>query len=368
MSIGNGLKQLYAFLNRHRWDVVSERGPFVLYSAPRALEIEPSFRLAVPSRSDLPDFNRAFESTVTLLADVYGQSPETLLTALREDSTILSVRIFDDEVGDGTISLDKFDALVRRMKGIVLNAANAVVDDDPLTAQISAVAEMYVRQCSFMQTQRGSFIARVQLPSSTVRGQPHLFEVPSVHGIEVTQRVRSALLFITDEVIAPAKLSYDDTSIDQQIEHHGDVMNVRLLKSLAKLFEETGLGRWNFSFVNEELLTMIAPERITMAKVQQTNAYIKRIEYRLKQSSLVETSGMVVQLQSKNPSRDNNMVRMEVFFGHRQVNLLVQVNRDDYTTAVRAHMSGKIVRVKGHARKMQTQQRIDYPEIFKIQE
>jgi hypothetical protein len=368
MSAERGLERLQQFLRRYRWEVSATKGPFSLYSPSPDLGMDPDFRLAVPARTDLPDLSRALESTVSLLAEIYHQSADTLLAALVDCATVLSIRVSDQDVDDGSIPFDKFDALVHRMKAVVLNAANSVVEDDPLTVHVSAIAEEYLRHCSFMQTQKGSFVARVQMPASLLRGQTTLFGVDSLEGEKVTERVRGALAFLNNAVIAPHEVDFDDSAIDSQIERHREVVNVRLLRNYAKLFEETRLSKWTFSFVAESGITTIEPEPITSATVQQVNAYVDRIATRLKHSAMVETSGLVVQLQSKNPSRDKNFVRMEVFFGHRLINLLVQVNRTDYTKAIKAHMSGKIVTVKGHARKMQTQHRIDYPEIFEIQD
>ncbi|UOD29923.1 hypothetical protein INH39_31950 [Massilia violaceinigra] len=170
LSLIAGLK---SFLDEAGWQEIRHVRSAVLYAAPASLGIQGNYTVALPQDASAPDAARLLHGCANALVDVYGYgSVGDLLNraAAVTDQTVPTrfvTRFIGDATRYGAIPLGELVAFVTNMQDGLYRCARFKMGVD--TSEAKATAERFVRQCRFLQTAEGSFVAKVEVPITTLR-------------------------------------------------------------------------------------------------------------------------------------------------------------------------------------------------------
>lgn len=164
---------LKSFLDEAGWQEIRRVRTAVLYAAPASLGFEGSYTVALPQHASVPDAARLLHGSANALVDIYGYgSVGDLLNraAAVTDQTVPTrfvTRFNDDTTRHGAIPLGELVTFVTTMQEGLYRCARFRMGSD--TSENQANAERFVRQCRFLQTADGSFVAKVEVPIATLK-------------------------------------------------------------------------------------------------------------------------------------------------------------------------------------------------------
>ncbi|NHZ43672.1 hypothetical protein [Massilia aquatica] len=165
--------ELTAFLLEAGWHETRRVRGAVFYAAPKSLGIQGNYTVALPEDVSAPSAASLLHGSANALVDVYGYgSVGDLLNraAAVTDQTVPTrfvTRFIGDATRYGAIPLAELVAFVTNMQDGLYRCARFKMGDDISESQASA--ERFVRQCRFLQTAEGSFVAKVEVPITTLR-------------------------------------------------------------------------------------------------------------------------------------------------------------------------------------------------------
>lgn len=169
-SVIVGLK---SFLDEAGWLEIRRVRTAVLYAAPASLGFQGSYTVALPQDASVPDAASLLHGSAKALVDIYGYgSVGDLLNraAAVTDQTVPTrfvTRFIDDATRYGAMPLGELVAFVTTMQEGLYRCARFKMGAD--TSENIANAERFVRQCRFLQTAEGSFVAKVEVPIATLK-------------------------------------------------------------------------------------------------------------------------------------------------------------------------------------------------------
>lgn len=165
--------ELTVFLLEAGWHETRRVRGAVFYAAPKALGIQGNYTVALPEDVSAPSAASLLHGSANALVDVYGYgSVGDLLNraAAVTDQTVPTrfvTRFIDDTTRYGAIPLGELIAFVTNMQEGLYRCARFKMGAD--TSENISSAQRFVRQCRFLQTAEGSFVAKVEVPITTLR-------------------------------------------------------------------------------------------------------------------------------------------------------------------------------------------------------
>lgn len=351
------------FLFSRGWTAENGSDAFRPFRAPHTLRLEEDFRLLVPADPERAGAEEFMTRSVTLLSELYSFDPGDLLIALREDATVFTTRITDDLAEHGSLPLDRFDALIDRLKKICLSAATSVLTDDPLDESDPQDASDFIRSCSFLQTRVGSFVSRIKLPNTFALGRT-LENQEGVPGVAAAERVQGALRLIFNDVLQRADYIYERDFIEE----HQDVMHVPLIRNIGFLLKDTEFQGFEFHFLATEDEARLDPEPVGRGDVTHLRDYVRYVRDILAAGVPINLVGKVTELRSRDVRSSNNHVRVRGYDRglRREIDLALSLGRASYHEAVDAHGAGRNVEVVGTARRLKSYYKVDDLMSFRV--
>lgn len=165
--------ELTAFLLEAGWNETRRVRGAVFYAAPKSLGIQGNYTVALPEDVSAPSAASLLHGSANALVDVYGYgSVGDLLNraAAVTDQTVPTrfvTRFIADTTRYGAIPLGELVAFVTNMQEGLYRCARFKMGAH--AKESKATAERFVRQCRFLQTAEGSFVAKVEVPITTLK-------------------------------------------------------------------------------------------------------------------------------------------------------------------------------------------------------
>src|SRR5690606_13630200 len=122
------------------------------------------------------DFKGYYNNLLEIFHDFYNLSKLDFDTLLETPDSILRVRIHDDATAEGKINFVRFEGFIERLKAIITDTASFVIDKNLTSTRIPAEAYKYLNKCHFLQTEKGSYVTKIQLPTKELIKDAELFE------------------------------------------------------------------------------------------------------------------------------------------------------------------------------------------------
>jgi hypothetical protein len=334
------------------------------FRPPGELGLEEGFALALPAQVATPGAGELLGRIVSVLSSVHDVSDEQLRIVLAVPDTVLSVRVVNQHTSHGAIPLPMFESLVDRLKRTLRHAAAFTVSDAPLLEDGDPEeAQEYLSRCQFLQTERGSFVAKVQLPSLLELTEPSFFKPTPVTEADVNVRLQNVVDFAVNRVLLSPP---EDLLSDNMLTQYSHVLSVDLLEDLAGIFARPEMGDVSMRFLSAQSSSAFRPSRISDKRLKLLHDFTSFARSRFAALIPIDFRGKIVELRSRNPSGNRNHVLLAGVLEGRQTYLAVSLGRSDYWYANQAHTAGQLIRVAGYARQMKTQLKLVDRELFQV--
>lgn len=351
-------------LTERGWQGGREKGGLKYFDAPADLGISSKYSIAIPADPTRPGVDSLLTQAVNALNSIYDGNFISLYDQIALKSelgsrTVLSARFIDQKTNAGTIPLTGISNFLHSMSRTLYEAAKFRLGEfDPIT---KSAAERFSRDCLFLQTAKGSFVARVEVPSITLR-QPQLLEdAPDPIGSsEVCSSLFSAIEFLNDFILK-SDLNYEtESAIKQAIK----LFDPTLLESLSKLLIGSEVNETEFSMQigSHNRLTSTGP--VTTERSDRLKEYVNFIKDHFYGEDGIDVTGSIVELRSRDPEGNrNHIVVVSEFYGDRTY-FSATLSNEQYQLAVEAHRKKNNVRIVGKGMRLKTQVRITEIELL----
>lgn len=238
--------RLREFLARSGWVQQRQARAMAFFYPPMSLGFEGNYSLALPVSDTVPGGDKLIFDTADALVDIYGYADvgdlleEAASVADRSQAVRILSRFIDASTEQGALPLWALIAHLSCLEASLCLAAKFKLKHADVDADL--IAERFARQCRFLQTQQGSFIASIEVPRS-------FLVPPDVHGekaitsSEVSGAWFAAIQFLNERVIK------DDASFEPLaiLRDATALFDVALLESLTRLLTATRMNCIEFS-------------------------------------------------------------------------------------------------------------------------
>jgi len=362
------IENIRNFLLNREWEEIEGGRNFFNFRPPKELNFTEGFYLSIPKNTAAPDFNSFIDKIANILADIYDLNINDILWLFSKDNTIFSIKVEDAETIQGIISFPRFKAIIEHLKKILTDIVSFVIYDEPVCDQgPPEEAEKYINLCNFLRTEEGSFVVKIQLPSEEILKHKDLFDERDLLSEDINEKLFRILSFIIQK-----GFYFDGDNLDSYL--NKELINLELLKDVYDLYEKSPLTNTttSFAFLNsrykKEIKYNDLEEENRVSNIGNLAKFIKVVEDKLFELVDVDTKGTVIELKSKDPESDRNIVVVSAIVNNIKSEIRTTLNTSDYRIAIRAHESKQNVRIKGRAKKRKTRLNItDLEQFFLIE-
>ena len=124
-----------------------------------------------------------------------------------------------------------------------------------------------------MQTEKGSFVAKIQLPSKELIKDSELFDREEIFSEEINRKLSEVLTFVNQNIFE------GDTQVTEEYLMENETkINIKLFKNIKLFFEKANLKNIDFSFHNIANSETIVNQNITALKLHKLNQFVDQIE------------------------------------------------------------------------------------------
>lgn len=348
-----------SFLVERGWAEHKKGARLVQYRAPVALEAGEPFLLSLPL-TDVDDGQVVLRRAVATLAEVYSASQAQLEELFSSPGSILSVQLRDRDTESGSVTLIRFEAFVEKIKKTLEDVAAFVITEQPTVRAGNKDVELFIRRCRVLQSEYGSYVARIQLPTAQPLVQPTLFDEEVLTSSAVADRLADVLAFVVGPVF---KKDPDILTEDFWLESRA-LLNVDVLDDVNDLFTKVAAEEMNFTFTGLSGERAISSGRITEIEHSRLATFVEYVRERVNDVVTLDVIGRIIKLHSRNPMQNRNYVAIASTLADKPITIGVTLRSADYAIAVQAHRQNKLVRIRGRAQRLKTQYSITALEVL----
>lgn len=349
------------YLKNRAWLVVREDAQFVHLSPPTEFNLPKEYNLSIPKTQDKVDFVRYYDNLLEIFSDFYNLGKQDLDALLKEADTILRVKIHDEGTSEGKINFVRFEGFIERLKAIITDTASFVIDKNLTSTRTPAEAQRYLNKCHFLQTEKGSYITKIQLPTKETIKDANLF-YPAIVAEEINNKLLEVLGYVNTEIFEKAPVQVTD---DYLMENEG-VLNVKLLRDIETLYGNSDIKNVDFSLHSVEVTKMVVSENVTKESIHRLTQFIEDVNNRSFEEKVVTVRGKIDQLKSRDPDGGKNSITMQGMLDDTPVVATANLPSDMYKMAIDAHRIKEYVTITGMAKTTKTRIRFIGVEGFKL--
>ena len=348
------------FLLGRNWQIAKNEPLFIYLSAPPEFELPNNYIVTIPKTADHVDFKRYYNNLLEIFSDFYSLGKQDLDALLDEEDSILRVRIHDEETADGKINFVRFEGFIERLKAIIADTASFVIDKNLTSTRTPTEAQRYLNKCNFLQTERGSYVTKIQLPTKAIIKEADLFYPPIVAD-EINSKLIEVLDYVNTEIFRkPPPAISDDFLIENE-----DILNVKLLRDIETFYEKSDIKNVDFSLVAVNDTKEVISENVTKEQIHRLTLFIDEVNNRTFETKTVTVRGKIDQLKSRDPDGGKNSITMQGMVDDMPVVATANLASEMYKQAIEAHRIKEYITITGMAKTTKT--RIRFIEIESFQ-
>lgn len=169
--------------------------------------------------------------------------------------------------------MTRFEELVDRIKQILSDTASFVIDQSVTSTRTPEEVTRYLKLCNFMQTERGSFVAKIQLPSKELIKDKELFDREAVYSEDINSKLVEVMSFINDNILEGEVNVTEEYLIENE-----NRINIKLFKNIYSLYQKVDIKGIDFSLHNKMSSNTISNSNVTKEKLFKLNNFVEQIE------------------------------------------------------------------------------------------
>ncbi|QYJ69109.1 hypothetical protein [Flavobacterium litorale] len=352
-------QKIISFLINRDWKPLQEENGFISLKPPKEFNLEDNFNLYIPIDVDKVDTSRFINNILGIVADFYDLSIDDLDVILEKENTVFKVRVYDGQTEEGRIPLTRFEELVEKVRFILSDTASFVIDRSVTSTRVPEEVNRYLNLCNFMQTEKGSFVAKIQLPSRELIKESELFDRNEVFSEEINQKLKEVLLYVNENIFEGSTEVTEEYLIENETR-----LNIKLLKNIEAFFTKANLKNIDFSFHNIQNSGFVINRNITKLKLSKLTKFVEDIESYSFEVGDFSFTGAIVALKSRNPDGLKNSVTFTGIHDNMQMVATANLDSEDYKHAIEAHKLKQQITITGLAKR--TKSRARFIEITNI--
>lgn len=352
------LQEVCEFLDKHNWLKIESGKRKIIYQAPESLGFTEPCKICLPANFEFTDFDKSLDRNINFIAEVYDISPREVSRTVKAIDTILSIRMIGEKTSDGTLPVNSLKDVLDNITSAIKNAASFVVSKNNNSEPTNEFIDDYIKKCRFLQTEVGSFIIKIQLPSNELLKEGNLL-TKRIYSDAVGNEISSTIGFVNDEIFNGDYPIESDAYLANNYQKHSS----KILNNIFAILEKSDVDEIEFSFIKNG----VSENKIRMAdfkdeKLQKLKNFNSRLSKFIKNTIDIDTTGKITELSSKDPSGDENKVIISC--GNKKLEL--NLNKSDYRKAVDAHLNQSDVKIKGLANKGTKNNKITRLDSFEV--
>lgn len=364
-SYGVEIEEVSDFLTSSGWIEKRRTSSLIFYSPPQSLGIKGEYTIALPIDPSRPGTDAFMVQAIGALEDLYGFRFVRLKNRLATKSEFsgpaqFNVRFIGAQTIDGSMPLPALKTFLEYIQKGLYQAAKFKLDGSS-HGPSNAAATHFAQECRFLQTQHGSFIARIEVPFGWLQ-QGDLFRDAETSTHDVCSSLHSVVQFINDRILNSDEPFNSETAISEAV----SLFDPELLETLARMLVGPDVD-------SVEVVMEVGSQRrvsttgvIDEARKQRLYDYVEFVKRHFYGDDAINVTGQIVELRSRDPDGNKNHVRIVAdHFGDRTY-LSATLTNDQYALAVNAHRAKQAVRIRGSGVRLKTQIRIDRVASFDV--
>lgn len=352
------------FLTSQGWVQGREKAGLRYYDAPASMGVTGGFAVALPTDPLRPGIDNLIVSALDTLGSLYDRNLSGLYEQVAATNdltspTTLSVRFLDDQTAQGVMPLPSIAAFVTGIEKTIYEAVKFKIGDT--SKSTVEKASRFLRDCAFLQTARGSFVASIELPAVMLR-QPQLFpdSPPALASSQVCTSLFSAIKFLNEHILQ----STVDYETHDLIANALELFNPELLDALSTVLIGPEVAEIEFAMRTGDQRRATSTGQLTPEITGRLREYVKFIREHLHGIDLIDVQGPIVELRSRDPHGNRNHIGIATTLQGDRTFVTATLNNEQYDVAVVAHRAKGVVRLKGKGMQLKTQLRVTEIEIF----
>lgn len=349
------MDRILGFLQSRSWQLLDLNGKFFELIPPAELNLPEDFKLHIPA-STTSDSHIFIDNLLEIISGFYSLTKDDLNIILKDENTILKVRIYDEHTQGGKIALLRFEGLIEKIKAILSDTASFVIDKSVTSTRVPQEVHRYLNLCNFLQTEKGSFVANIQLPSKELIKDKELFDNNEVFSYHINNKLSEVLSFVNENILE----GNVDASGDYLLANE-DKINIKLLRHIEAFYDEANLKNIDFSFHSLSDSSTIVNKEITKLKLSKLTEFVAQIESQAFEVGVITVRGRITTLKSKDPDGLKNNVVFSGLFNEMPYIATANLSSDHYKEAIEAHKIKQSITISGLVKRTKT--RIRFIEI-----
>lgn len=346
------IDKIISFLINRTWQVSEETEVFISLRPPIEFHLNDDFRLHIPRQINKIDSERFIGNILEIIADFYDLTLDDLNVVLKNENTVLKVRIYDDQTEQGKMPLTRFEELVEKIRFILSDTASFVIDRSVTSTRVPEEVSRYLNLCNFMQTEKGSFVAKIQLPSKELIKDRELFDRQEIYSEEINNKLSEVLTFVNQSIFEGDPQVTEDYLLENETK-----INIKLLKDIISFFDKAKLKNIDFSFHSISNSETIVNQNITALKLYRLTQFVEQIESHSFEVGDFSFTGHIIALKSKNPDGLKNSVTFTGIHDNMPMVATANLHSELYKDAIEAHKLKQNITVTGLAKRTKTRAR-----------
>jgi len=350
------IAQLETFLRESGWVSARETSSLRFFIPPDNLGIRGKYRIALPTDSSRSGSDTLVLQAIDSLRELYGFHFEDLYESLVKVShgsvpAVLTARFIDSCTRDGSMPLVAITAFLEGIERGLQNEVKFKLAADTASARLTAQA--LTKDCKFLQTSIGSFVARVEVPPKVLR-EADLFGTDAVESAHVCSSFFSAIQFVNDEVIQGERAFDSELLLNQAVA----LFTPELLECISHAILKAEVETVDFSMTIGRQVRTSTTGVITNQRADRLNAYVDFIREHFYGEKDLEVVGSIVELRSRDPQGSKNYIRVLADYRGDRSLVSATLNNEQYQRAVDAHKHKRSVRLRGNGIRLKTHIRV----------
>lgn len=332
------------FLTNRAWVIGGEDNSFIGLRPPIEFQLPDDYLLYIPKSLEKVDSNVYINNVLNIISDFYSLSLEDLNTLINNEDSILKVRVYDEETEGGMMPLNRFEQFIENIRAILRDTASFVIHKNVLGKQEPHEVSRYLNKCNFMQTEMGSFVAKIQLPSNEIIKSKNLFE-DEISSDEINSKLSEILSFVTKDILEENTPYSDELLIENK-----ENINVRLYQDVVNLFEKADVSNIDFSLHTIKSSYTINSRDITKEKIYNLTQFVEKINESSTEIGVVTIKGQITALKSKDPDGLKNSVTYVGLYDNMPITAFANLDSEHYKSAIEAHKLKQNIIITGLAK------------------
>jgi hypothetical protein len=356
-------ERLSSFMLEAGWTQNRKAKGLIFFSPPDTLGIKGKYSIALPENAGLQSVSSLIHDAADSLVQIYGygQIGDLLNRAASvsdlDRSTKIISRFIDVSTKNGAIPLSSLVAYATSLEHTLYQGAKYKLGIESPGSELAA--RRFAKDCRFLQTSVGSFVAKVEIPPSVLR-QPDLFGIPYLDSSEVSSSLFSALKFI-NETILGSDIPFDD---ELGLSNAISLFDFELLSAISDVIIAPELDAIEFTFELGNRIRMTSTGWLTQEKRNRLKSFVVFVKEQLRREDNIDISGTIIELRSRDPDGDRNHIRVAADFYGDRIFFTATLTNAQYQIAMDAHKNKRTIRITGRGTRLRTQVRITEISFF----